>query len=106
MSSEAARLGLLRVLEAVGVGEIRSQLSEGKGRRVITGLMGPARSLAEAVLATERALEIEYRLRSALRHDLIEGIRGRGAMLGMQLSDAETTAAVVARRMTPLVAPL
>jgi hypothetical protein len=46
VSSEAARLGLLQVLEAAGVGEIRSQLSEGKGRRVITGLMGPARSLA------------------------------------------------------------
>ncbi len=54
MSSEAARLGLYRVLEAAGVGEIRSQLSEGgKGLGVVTGLMGPARSLAEAVLAAD-----------------------------------------------------
>lgn len=41
-----------------------------------------------------RALEIEKRIRAALRHPLIVEIRGRGALLGMELVDAAVTSSV------------
>lgn len=44
-----------------------------------------------------RALEIEARIRRRLRHPLIEDIRGKGAMLGLQIRDDGTTARVVRR---------
>jgi len=43
----------------------------------------------------ERASVIEKRIRSRLRHPLIQEIRGRGAMLGMVLANATTTEVVV-----------
>ncbi len=43
----------------------------------------------------ERASLIEERIRSRLRHPLIEEIRGRGAMLGMVLANAAITKVVV-----------
>ncbi|MEX0601213.1 MAG: aminotransferase class III-fold pyridoxal phosphate-dependent enzyme, partial [Rhodothermales bacterium] len=44
-----------------------------------------------------RALAIEERVREHLTHDHIDEIRGRGAMLGMLLGDAEVTARLVQR---------
>ncbi|NNF04110.1 MAG: aspartate aminotransferase family protein [Rhodothermales bacterium] len=46
-----------------------------------------------------RALEIGERVRQRLRHDRIVEIRGRGAMLGMELGDAAYTADVVRRAL-------
>jgi acetylornithine/succinyldiaminopimelate/putrescine aminotransferase len=43
-----------------------------------------------------RALDIEARIRNRLRHPVIVEIRGKGAMLGLQIRDDETTARVVA----------
>jgi len=43
----------------------------------------------------ERAGEIGKRIRAFLRHPLIREVRGRGAMLGMELSSKEVTEAVV-----------
>ena len=46
----------------------------------------------------ERAREIEFRVRGALEgHPLVREVRGRGAMLGVELEDAPTTARVVGR---------
>ena len=42
-----------------------------------------------------RARTIERRVRSGLQHPRIESLRGRGALLGMQLPDADVTARVV-----------
>lgn len=44
-----------------------------------------------------RANEIGERIRNKLKHPLIKEIRGRGAMLGMELQDAAVTAQVVQR---------
>ena len=51
--------------------------------------------LVEEGLAT-RASEIERRVRGALSHAGIQEVRGRGAMLGMELYSAKQTEAVVA----------
>lgn len=45
----------------------------------------------------ERALQIEDQIRSRLRHEHVEEIRGRGAMLGLLMRDRATTAEVVRR---------
>jgi acetylornithine/succinyldiaminopimelate/putrescine aminotransferase len=42
-----------------------------------------------------RAMQIEERIRTRLRHPLIEEIRGRGAMLGMVIASSEITKNVV-----------
>jgi len=42
-----------------------------------------------------RALQIEAQIRDTLKHPSVREIRGRGAMLGMDLRDAELTAKVV-----------
>ena len=44
-----------------------------------------------------RALQIEERVRATLAHRLIRDLRGRGAMLGMDLIDPPTTERVVQR---------
>ncbi len=44
-----------------------------------------------------RALQIEQRVRATLAHRLIRDLRGRGAMLGMDLIDPPTTERVVQR---------
>jgi 4-aminobutyrate aminotransferase-like enzyme len=44
-----------------------------------------------------RATVIGERIRSALRHPAVVEVRGLGAMLGMQLRDAEVTSRVVRR---------
>lgn len=41
-----------------------------------------------------RALRVESQIRDTLKHPAIREIRGRGAMLGMDLRDAELTAKV------------
>src|SRR3990172_13386234 len=46
---------LARVMEDAGLGEIRSRLARGEGGLRVTGLMGPARTLFEAVLAARQA---------------------------------------------------
>ena len=46
---------LARVMEDAGLGEIRSRLARGEGGLRVTGLMGPARALFEAVLAARQA---------------------------------------------------
>ncbi len=43
-----------------------------------------------------RALQIESQIRDTLKHPSVREIRGRGAMLGMDLRDADLTAKVVA----------
>jgi len=51
VSSDIDRLTLTRVLELSGLGSVRSRLAEASGALSVTGLMGPARSLAQAILA-------------------------------------------------------
>jgi transcription-repair coupling factor (superfamily II helicase) len=53
LNEELDRFALARALEAAGAGKLRSRLAAGESKLAITGLMGPARSLAEAVLAAE-----------------------------------------------------
>ncbi|MDR8393540.1 aspartate aminotransferase family protein [Aliifodinibius sp. S!AR15-10] len=43
----------------------------------------------------DRALHIEQKVKSVLEHDSIVEVRGRGAMLGMELADEELTQQVV-----------
>ncbi|MFQ5790176.1 MAG: DEAD/DEAH box helicase, partial [Acidobacteriota bacterium] len=50
MKTAVARRTLAQTLEEAGLGNIRSSLAAGENPVRITGLMGPARSLAEAVL--------------------------------------------------------
>lgn len=53
MSTVLESSELARAIEDAGLGEIRSRRSRGEGGVRVTGLMGPARALFEAVLAAQ-----------------------------------------------------
>ncbi len=55
MAPEIDRLALARKLEEAGLDRITERLTAGEGRFQLTGLMGPARSLAQAVLISRSA---------------------------------------------------